>query len=84
MKITSDKMKMADVRAGMRLVSTVAGALSPITVTELTPRGFKYKLDRPMPFRSDQMFAVDGHEHFGYLGHCDYEPEKNHAVLGSK
>lgn len=69
-------MKMADVKVGMRLHSTMVGALSPITVTEITERGFKYSLDAPMPLipRWGMSWAKDGHEHYGYGGEAFYEP----------
>jgi len=42
-------MKMAAVQVGMRLESDKMRPFSPITVTEITERGFKYKLDAPVP-----------------------------------
>lgn len=69
-------MKMSDVKVGMRLVSKT-GVHSPITVTELTERGFKYSLDREMPLipRRGMKFAKDGHEHYGVDGESLYDPE---------
>ena len=69
-------MKMADVKVGMRLVSKSSGALSPITVTELTDRGFKYRLDATVSLMPGLTFAIDGHEHFGIDGEAFYELEK--------
>jgi len=68
-------MKMSDVKVGMRLVSDTVGALSPITVTEITESGFKYKLDATRPFipRWGMSFVTDGHEHFGFDGNALYE-----------
>jgi hypothetical protein len=68
-------MKIADVKVGMRLVSNIPGALSPITVTELTPRGFKYSLDaaRPLIPRRGMSLAKDDHEHYGINGETRYE-----------
>lgn len=68
-------MKMLDVKVGMRLVSKFAGALSPITVTEITDKGFKYKLDYIIPFNSTSSYCIDGHEHYGYNGEALYDPE---------
>jgi len=70
-------MKMSDVKIGMRLVSTIGGgpSFSPITVTEITERGFKYKLDAPVPFIPGQTIMVEGHEHYGLNGEAFYEPE---------
>ena len=67
-------MKMSDVRVGMRLRGAFSGEL--VTVTELTPRGFKYSLDAPKPFvpRWGWTFEKDGHEHFGFDGEAFYEP----------
>jgi hypothetical protein len=70
-------MKMADVRVGMRLRSTVSNRDEEIEVTEITPRGFKYRIpdDREVvsPHWSMPM-ARDGHEHFGVNGDALYEP----------
>lgn len=68
-------MKMADVRVGMRLVSTRGGVFSPITVTEITARGFRYRLDYPVPHiaREGSYFPAEGHEHFGVNGEALYE-----------
>lgn len=70
------RMKMVDVRVGMRLVSTIAGgpAFSPITVTEITKRGFRYKLDAPVCLHP-LMGTTEGGEHFGHDGECFYTPE---------
>ena len=70
-------MKMSDIRVGMRLVSDLGGAFSPITVTELTERGFKYALDEAKPFiaREGSYFPKEGHEHFGMNGESFYELE---------
>ena len=71
-------MKMSDVKIGMRLRSTVSQspAFTPITVTEITNKGFKYSIDAPMPFtaRDGSWFEKDGHEHFGLDGESFYEP----------
>jgi hypothetical protein len=70
------EMRMCDVRVGMRLRSTLPNdILSPITVTELTERGFTYSIDREMPFipRDGLYFRKDGHEHFGFNGEAFYE-----------
>ncbi len=73
------EVKMSEVKVGMRLKSTIGGgpACSPITVTEITDRGFKYKLDGSVPFipRWGTWFPAEGHEHFGINGESLYEPE---------
>ena len=71
-------MKMLDVKVGMRLHSDAPGALSPITVTEITERGFKYKIDAPVPIipRWGMTYSIDGHEHYGHKGYTNYEPIK--------
>ena len=68
-------MKMADIRVGMRLESEKHRPFSPITVTELTERGFKYSLDAAVPGwpRAGQSADKDNHEHYGYDGLTDYE-----------
>src|SRR6266851_2555567 len=68
-------MKMSDIKVGMRLTNKLPGALSPITVTEIKDKGFKYRLDSELPFMPEQQFAAEGHEHYGYLGNTDYELE---------
>lgn len=75
-KLLPSRMRMADVKVGMRLVSTIAGgpAFSPITVTEITERGFRYKLDVPVCLHP-LMGTTEGGEHFGHDGECYYEPE---------
>lgn len=72
-------MKMSDVKVGMRLVSSLPGAHSPITVTKLTVRGFKYDLDEAKCIhpRLGMTVAKTGHEHFGVNGDALYEPEKS-------
>ncbi len=68
-------MKMSDVKVGMKLHSDMPGALSPITVTKITERGFKYKIDAPRPYipRWGMTINADGHEHYGYEGETFYE-----------
>ena len=71
-------MPMADVRVGMRLRSTVTNACGEeIEVTEITERGFKYRIpdDKPVvdPHWSMPMLR-DGHEHFGVGGRSTYVP----------
>jgi len=71
-------MKMADVKVGMRLRCTISDAPSsgPITVTELTEQGFKYKLDAAVCIhpRLGMTIAAEGHEHYGHNGEAFYEP----------
>jgi hypothetical protein len=71
-------MRMEDVKVGMRLRPTLPGAPGPVTVTELTPRGFKYRLDAEAPLipRRGMRLAADGHEHFGLDGQAMFEPER--------
>jgi hypothetical protein len=68
-------MKMSDVRVGMRLRSSKTGALSPITVTEITERGFRYSLDAAAALipRLGMSYSKDGHEHYGIDGEALYE-----------
>lgn len=70
-------MKMSDVRPGMRLESTLGGGLGQrfVTVTDLTERGFLYKLDARV-LLSPRMGWTDGGEHFGRDGEAFYEPVK--------
>ena len=63
-------MKMADVRVGMRLRSTLpaSGPFKEITVTELTDRGFKYSIDHEAHAYWGNRYLKEGHEHFGLNG----------------
>ena len=76
------RMKMADIKVSMRLVSKLGGAFSPITVTELTERGFKYALDEDKPFIACEgsYFPKEGHEHFGLDGEAFYELEEGEVA----
>jgi hypothetical protein len=71
-------MKISDVKVGMRLRCTVSDAPSsgPVTVTEITERGFKYKLNAPVCVhpRRGITVAAEGHEHYGFNGEAFYEP----------
>lgn len=70
-------MKMSDVKVGMRLKSTVQDTIfSPVTVTEITERGFKYSLDEEKSLipRLCMKLCRDGHEHYGFNGMALYEP----------
>lgn len=69
-------MKMSDIQVGMRLKSKLAGDFGPITVTEITDKGFKYSYDREYEFipRWGMSFAKDGHEHFGVNREALYTP----------
>lgn len=71
-------MRIEDVKVGMRLVSKQAGALTPVTVTALTEKGFEYCLDKEMPFipREGQWLAKDGHECYAINGKVSYEVEQ--------
>lgn len=68
-------MKMSEVRVGMRLRDPHNKHFPLLTVTELTPRGFKYSLDRPYSLipRWGMSYAKDGHEHYGDGGECYFE-----------
>lgn len=71
-------MKMNDVRVGMRLrPHGICAMFGCVTVTELTERGFKYRLDAPRTHiaREGSWIPVDGHEHFGFNGEALFEPE---------
>jgi len=71
-------MKMIDVKVGMRLRAPLwAGRREEIEVTEITPRGFKYRIPDDLPVISphwSMQMARDGHEHFGVNGEALYEP----------
>lgn len=71
-------MLMADVRVGMKLRSTSCGAwASEIEVTEITPRGFRYRVPDYLEVVSPHLGgtpARDGHECFGVDGEAPYEP----------
>ena len=67
-------MKMSDVRVGMKLACDKYRPFTPITVTEVNDEGFVYSTEAPIPYRHGEMFAKDGHIHFGYNGWTDYEP----------
>ena len=73
-------MHMSDVRVGMRLRSTLdcIPAFAEVTVTEITERGFKYRLDAPVPFiaRDGSFFPAEGHEHYGINGEALYESKE--------
>ena len=71
-------MKMSDIKVGMRLVSSIGGAASPITVTGITERGFNYRLDEAKCIhpRLGMTLAKTGHEHFGMNGESFYELEE--------
>jgi hypothetical protein len=77
-------MKMSEVRVGMRLREPLTPGA--ITVTEITPRGFKYALDEARPFipRWGMSFAKDGHEHFGLNGECLYEPMDEGRTMAAR
>jgi hypothetical protein len=71
-------MKMSQVKVGMRLRASVPGTIfSPITVTEITERGFKYSLDAEKALipRLCMSISRDGHEHYGFNGEALYEPD---------
>ena len=71
-------MRMADVRPGMRLQSTlpVDERFRKITVTEIMPNGFKYDLDSDVPGwpRYDSICKKEGHIHYGLAGEALFEP----------
>lgn len=72
-------MKMSDVKVGMRLKSTKQyDIFSPIIVTELTEKGFKYTCEPrtikigyngPIP----QFGTCSGGEHYAVGGEVQYE-----------
>ncbi len=72
-------MKMVDVKVGMRLRSTmISRPWDIIEVTEITARGFKYRVPDDQPVVSPHWsmpFLRDGHEHFGIAGDALYEPD---------
>jgi hypothetical protein len=68
-------MKMSDVKVGMRLRSFLGNNV--IEVTEITPRGFKYRIPDDLSVVSphwSMSIARDGHEHFGRDGVALYDP----------
>ena len=74
-----DGLPMSDVKVGMRLRSIFGDnpTCSPITVTELTDRGFRYRLDRDVPLipRWGMTILAEGHEHYGINGRALYVAE---------
>jgi hypothetical protein len=76
-------MKMSDVEVGMILESGQMLPLSPVKVTALTERGFKYKLFHPVANypRSGQYIEVDNHEHYGIEGETPYELVSDGALI---
>lgn len=60
-------MRMSEVKVGMRLRLRGHPGYPMVTVTELTERGFRYRLDFPMPLvpRLGLIVEQGGHEHFG-------------------
>lgn len=71
-------MKMADVTVGMKLrdLDDYYFAQSGVlTVTEITPRGFKYDAERGYSLGARHGFVeAKGREHFGVDGECRYVP----------
>lgn len=68
-------MRMSDVRVGMRLRPAFGGG-EDVVVTEITDRGFKYRLlegPRILHHRLGWVLEADGHEHYGYEGESFYE-----------
>ena len=69
-------MRMADVRVGMRMRLRGHPGYPKITVTELTDKGFRYRLDFPLPLvpRWGMIIEANGHEHFGTAdGECCFD-----------
>ncbi len=77
-------VKMADVKVGMRLVSTLerTPAMRYVTVTEITEKGFKYSLDADVPGAPHWSMTTlaEGHEHFGYDGNAFFEPVEEISI----
>jgi len=74
-------MKMADVKVGMRLVSTKPLFLSPITVTDIIKRGraFKYNIDECINIIHQGRrgyLSTHGHEMSEVDGDVPYEPQR--------
>ena len=77
-------MKMSDVKVGMVLKSTYDyDVFGPITVTELTEKGFKYthapktmKIGYSAP-GIPEFGTTSGGEHYGSNGEINYEPIEN-------
>lgn len=59
-------LKMSEIKVGMRLIAE--NSINPITVTEITDKGFKYEFDDEIDFvpRWGLRFSKAGHEHYGY------------------
>lgn len=66
------RMKMTDVRVGMRLRDTFNEFLPLMTVTAITNKGFRYVLDKPYSYGS-RIGITTGGEHFGLDGQSCYE-----------
>lgn len=64
-------MKMSAIRPGMRLRSTLDGAIQEVTVTELTDRGFTYTCE---PFCIHPLLGtISSGEHYGVDGEAMFE-----------
>lgn len=71
-------MKMSDIRVGMKLRAKFSHVPEhgDIEVTELTERGFKYRLLHGaycLHASSGLMMLANGHEHYGVNGDAQYE-----------
>lgn len=84
----SNRLKMSDVRVGMRLRLSpeICGDDRPITVTGITPRGFTYRYDEAKSLipRWGWTTPADGHEHFGFNGESLYVPVGDEPVDAQK
>lgn len=70
-------MRMADVRVGMVLRSTVGDINPVVEVTEIIDRGFRYRIPDHLPVRSphwSMRVLRDGHEHYCRGDQVSYEP----------
>lgn len=75
-------MRMEEVRVGMKLNSLLISQqpFYPVEVTEITEKGFKYRLDERENLcivpRMGLCMQRDGHEHFGVNGNALFDEAK--------
>lgn len=73
-------MKKEDVNVGDRIVDTTSWKQGEATVTEITERGFKYKLDKPHNFGSRLGYHLEGECYL--VGNTDLETQYFQKVCG--
>jgi hypothetical protein len=79
-------MLMEDVRVSMKLNSLLIAQQPyyPVEVTEITEKGFKYRLDARENLcivpRMGLVMQLDGHEHFGVNGNALFDEHKEEVL----